>query len=162
VFKRVTKPGMAGHDSATDDGAPHVTPLPVYYAVFGALLVLTVITVGVSLLGLPPVESFVVAMLVASVKAAVVALWFMHLISEKRFYSFILLSTVFFMGLFFVLTLVDLSSRDETAIEESHEYWMRYSHERPADQPLLTKPTPVPEATKQGDGDSTPPVEAAP
>lgn len=156
MFKSMMKQDGSGHGASADESAPHVTPLPVYFAVFGALLVLTVITVGVSLLGLPPTESFIVAMLVAIVKASVVALWFMHLISEKRFYSFILLSTVFFMGLFFVLTLVDLSSRDATAIEETPRYWQRYSHENPADRPLLSKP-----ATPKAEGGAAP-DEAAP
>ena len=143
MFKRLmSKKLLTDAASAThgDDNEPHVTPLPVYFAVFGALLVLTVVTVGVSLLGLPPVESFIVAMLVATVKALIVSLWFMHLISEDRFYGFILVSTVFFMGLFFVLTLVDLSGRDASNIEESHSYWQRYSHENPADKQFLVKP----------------------
>ncbi len=143
MFKRLMSKKLMGHAaSAThdDDNEPHVTPLPVYFAVFGALIFLTVVTVGVSLLGLPPVESLIVAMLVATVKALVVALWFMHLISEERFYGFILVSTVFFMGLFFVLVLVDLSGRDASNLEESHSYWQRYSHENPADKQFLVKP----------------------
>ena len=135
--------GHAAHGSVgSQDDEPHVTPLPIYFGVFGALLVLTVVTVLVSLLGLPPVPSLIVAILVALVKASIVALWFMHLISEERFYSFILLSTVFFMSLFFVLTLVDLSVRGATNIEETPAYWQKFSHESaqpPAAAPTETK-----------------------
>lgn len=122
-------------EASSDEHAHHVMSIRGYLAVFGSLLVLTVVTVGVSLLGLPPVPSLIVALLVATVKASIVAIWFMHLISEKFFYSFILLSTVFFMGLFFVFTLVDLSSRGSTNIEETPAYWRSFSHERPAANP---------------------------
>jgi cytochrome c oxidase subunit 4 len=134
-----------GHDH---DEEPHVTPLKVYFAVFAALLVLTVVTVGVSLLGLPPVPSLIVAILVALVKASIVSLWFMHLISEERFYGFILVSTVFFMSLFFVLTLVDLSGRGATNIEETPSYWHKFSHEN-ANKPKEVKKEPSKEGAHE-------------
>ena len=54
-----------------------------YLTVFGALLVLTVVTVGVSYLQLPATETVVVALAIATVKASLVAMFFMHLKGER-------------------------------------------------------------------------------
>jgi caa(3)-type oxidase subunit IV len=54
-----------------------------YLAVFGALLVLTAITVGISYLRLPEGPAVVVALTIAAGKAALVAAFFMHLKGEK-------------------------------------------------------------------------------
>ena len=67
---------MASHSHSE----PHVSPLSTYIGVYVILLVLTVVTVGVSHLGLPPVPSIILAMVVASIKAFFVGAWFMHLI----------------------------------------------------------------------------------
>ncbi len=56
----------------------------VYVMVFVALAVLTVVTVAISYLRLPTAQAVLVAMVVASVKAGLVAGYFMHLVSEKK------------------------------------------------------------------------------
>ena len=56
----------------------------VYVMVFAALAVLTVVTVAISYLELSTGAAIGVAMVVATVKASLVALYFMHLISEER------------------------------------------------------------------------------
>jgi cytochrome c oxidase subunit 4 len=72
-----------------------------YYQVFGALLVLTVITVAVSYLHMPVVPAVIVALTIASFKAALVAAVFMHLKGEKQFiYWSLYLTAVFFVLLF--------------------------------------------------------------
>ena len=91
---------------------PHVTPLSVYYAVFGSLIVLTFVTVGVSHLGLPPTLSIIVAMAVASLKATLVGTWFMHLIHDTKFNILLFLASFWFIAVFFIFTFFDLSSRD--------------------------------------------------
>ncbi len=71
-----------------------------YLFVFGALLVLTLVTVSVSYLRLSVVPAIIAAMIVASVKGSLVASYFMHLISERKFIYFVLaLTAVFFIGL---------------------------------------------------------------
>ena len=71
-----------------------------YLFVFGALLVLTLVTVSISYLHLSVVPAIVAAMIVASVKGSLVASYFMHLISERKFIYFVLILTgVFFAGL---------------------------------------------------------------
>jgi cytochrome c oxidase subunit 4 len=54
-----------------------------YLTVFGALLVLTLLTVGISYLHLPEAPAVVVALTIAAAKAALVAAFFMHLKGEK-------------------------------------------------------------------------------
>jgi cytochrome c oxidase subunit IV len=102
---------------------PHVMPLALYFAVFGALIVLTVITVGVSLLGLPPVASVVAAVAVATVKAALVAMYFMHLKYDNNFFTFIFAGAIFFIALFFVFTIGDMSARGWFIPEQATDYY---------------------------------------
>ena len=72
----------------------------IYISVFAALMVLTVVTVAVSYLHLPVAAAVTVALIVASVKGMLVACYFMHLISERRFiYVVLLVTVVFFIAL---------------------------------------------------------------
>lgn len=64
--------------SHADLGHEHVTPISAYLAIFGALMVLTVITVAVAWVDLGTVNVGV-ALAVAIVKASLVVLYFMHL-----------------------------------------------------------------------------------
>ena len=74
-----------------------------YYIVFGSLLCRTAVTVWISYLHLPIVQAVILAMAVASVKGGLVALYFMHLISEKTvIYSVLGLTLVLFIFLMLV------------------------------------------------------------
>ena len=84
----------------------------VYIMVFGALAVLTVITVLASFLNVSTPEAIFLALIIASVKASLVAGYFMHLISEKSIIISILLLTVFF---FFVMIFLPLISYTDHA-----------------------------------------------
>jgi cytochrome c oxidase subunit 4 len=68
--------------------------------VFGALLVLTGLTVAAHFLHLPTRVAIALALAIATVKGSLVAAWFMHLISEKRIiYWMLALAAVFFLPL---------------------------------------------------------------
>ena len=72
----------------------------IYISVFVALMALTLITVAVSYLHLPPVMAIVVALVVAMIKGSLVACYFMHLISERKLiYGVLALTVVFFIVL---------------------------------------------------------------
>jgi cytochrome c oxidase subunit 4 len=72
-----------------------------YIAVFVALLVLTVVTVGVSYLDLPATPTILVALAIAATKAALVAMFFMHLKGERPMVQWALgLTGVLFAALF--------------------------------------------------------------
>ena len=90
---------MAAH-AAHDDIRSHVKT---YYMVFGALMVLTCITVGVSYLHLSVPFAITIALIVAIVKGSLVALFFMHLSNERKLiYYALMLTVVFFIFLMFV------------------------------------------------------------
>jgi cytochrome c oxidase subunit 4 len=76
----------------TSDIAPHVRG---YVAVFVALLVLTLATVAVSSLRLPAAPTIAVGLTIASVKAALVVLFFMHLKGERALVVWLLALTAF-------------------------------------------------------------------
>ena len=74
-----------------------------YMMVFGALMALTVVTVAVSYLHLPVAMAIVVALIVATVKGSLVALFFMHLIDERKLVYYVLaLTVIFFIFLMFI------------------------------------------------------------
>ena len=77
-----------------------------YMFVFGALLALTLATVGVSYLRLPETPAVIVGISIALVKAALVAMYFMHLKGEKPMVYWPLGLTAFlFVGLLVSLLL---------------------------------------------------------
>jgi cytochrome c oxidase subunit 4 len=65
-----------------------------YVLVFVALAVLTVITVAVAGIELGPVGAVALALFIATVKASLVACYFMHLLSEKKMILWILAMTM--------------------------------------------------------------------
>ena len=79
----------------------------VYLMVFGALGILTVVTVLASYLDISTSEGIFLALIIASVKASLVAGYFMHLITERNTIIWILILTVVF---FFVMLFLPLVS----------------------------------------------------
>jgi cytochrome c oxidase subunit 4 len=74
-----------------------------YYMIFGALMLFTVITVAVSYLDLPIPMAILVALVVATIKGSLVALFFMHLAHERKvIYWALMLTVIFFVFLMFV------------------------------------------------------------
>lgn len=75
----------------------------VYIIVFVALMGLTLITVAVSSLHLGVKPAIAVALVIAAIKATLVAGYFMHLLSEKKvIYATLVLTLVFFLVLMFL------------------------------------------------------------
>lgn len=97
----------AGHDGhGVEEIKKHVK---VYIAVFIALMVLTVATVLVSYLQLDTHKAIAVALAIATVKAGLVAAYFMHLVSERKLIYYVLVLTiVFFVVLMAVPTFTDV------------------------------------------------------
>jgi cytochrome c oxidase subunit 4 len=75
-----------------------------YLLVFGALLVGTLLTVWASFINFgTPGANIVVALVIAFVKASLVAAFFMHLIDERKVIYGVLGATVFFfVGLMYI------------------------------------------------------------
>lgn len=84
----------------------------VYLIVFGALAVLTVATVVACYgLKLPVHYAVMVAVTIASIKAFLVAGFFMHLLSEKKLIYGILLLTVVFFAVLLWLPAHDIADK---------------------------------------------------
>ena len=74
-----------------------------YMVVFAALACLTVLTVAASYLDLSAKAGIAMALLIASVKGSLVAMFFMHLIDERKaVYWILILTVVFFIVLMFL------------------------------------------------------------
>lgn len=85
------------HDAHAAEIDSHVRRAMV---VFGALMVLTVLTVAVSYLDLSVPMTIAVALIIALTKGTLVCLYFMHLISERfLIYFFLSFTVIFFFGL---------------------------------------------------------------
>jgi len=67
-----------------------------YFFIFGALLVLSALTVGVSYINFGVTLAVTVALIIATVKGSLVASYFMHLSHERKLIYGILLLTAFF------------------------------------------------------------------
>jgi len=91
----------------------HVHGGPKLYAlVLAALLVLTAITVAASRINFGSnMTNVIIAMLIASVKGSLVALFFMHLRWDKPMNAIIFCSSLFFLGLFLITCYTDVVSR---------------------------------------------------
>ena len=88
-------------DAAHADGVKK--QVKVYITVFVALMGLTLITVTISSFHLGVGAAIAVALLIATIKATLVAGYFMHLLSEKKvIYATLLLVLVFFLALMFL------------------------------------------------------------
>jgi cytochrome c oxidase subunit 4 len=67
-----------------------------YLLVFATLMTLTIVTVAISRLHLPVATAVTIALVVASIKGGLVASYFMHLISERKFIYWVLGITIAF------------------------------------------------------------------
>jgi cytochrome c oxidase subunit 4 len=87
------------------------SPLPTYLAVFFALLVGTALTVYASGLDLGRFNA-AVALTIASIKATLVALFFMHIKgASEKLTTLVVISALFFLLLLLGLTMTDYATR---------------------------------------------------
>lgn len=83
-----------------------LVPFGVYVKIWVILVILTVVTVGVSYLDMKHV-TILTASLIAAVKGALVVLYFMHIRFEQRIYTFMILTVMGTYAIFIGLTFVD-------------------------------------------------------
>ena len=86
----------------------------IYLAVLLALLFLTIVTVLASYVDLGP-ANIVVALLIATTKASLVGLFFMHLLHDKPVNGMVLVAGFMFLGLLLSFCLLDIDNRDRIA-----------------------------------------------
>ena len=87
---------------SSEDIRAHVK---IYLTVFGVLMVLTLVTVAISYLNLPVGQAVALALIVATIKGSLVAIFFMHLKGEKPIVMWTLALTVSFLVVLFGLPL---------------------------------------------------------
>lgn len=107
--------GEHGHE---DDGEvhAHIGSYRMYIAVFLALIFFTLLTVGIASIHLGA-ANLAVAVIVASIKAALVCTFFMHLKDDNKFNTLVLISAVLFIGVFFAYTTNDTSHRAQLDLQ---------------------------------------------
>jgi cytochrome c oxidase subunit 4 len=91
-------------------GHHHVSSSAMFFNVLVVLLILTVVTVGASRIDFGP-ANMLIAMLIASVKASLVILFFMHVKWDTAINKIVFLSSFLFLSLLFVFTLADQATR---------------------------------------------------
>ncbi len=95
---------------------------------------------------------YAVAIAVAMVKATLVAAFFMHLKGDDRFYTFIFVTTLFFIGLFFALTMLDMDFRAALNPEEGTGVYQKYEQKEFAPNAPM-KPGSSPAKSAEGEGE---------
>ena len=91
---------------AREQAIAHVIPVPVLLGVFFALILLTIATVAATWIDLGG-WNVAVAVAIATVKATLVALYFMHLRYDAPLHGLMLLISLAFVALFILVTLLD-------------------------------------------------------
>jgi cytochrome c oxidase subunit IV len=105
--------------SESHDELGHVVSLKILFGVFAALLGLTVITVAAIKVDLGEFN-IVVAMAVATAKAALVVLYFMHLRWDKGFNRVAFFGGLVFFGLFMAIAMMDTNAYKSDVIWKEH------------------------------------------
>ena len=114
---------MADHhskDGKHEEGAHahHILSNSMAFRIWGILIGLTFITVAVAQIDLGPLN-FAVAMLVASIKASLVCMFFMGLKYDHKENTVIFTTAFIFMSIFMILTFGDLLTRGDVYVKGS-------------------------------------------
>ena len=96
---------MSTHTESHSHGGPRI-----YTANLFALLFLTIITVAAASFNFGA-ANVVIALAIASVKAILVGLFFMHLVWDKPVNAIILVAAFMFLGVFLMFDFLDVTTR---------------------------------------------------
>jgi cytochrome c oxidase subunit 4 len=107
----------AGHGHH-DHGFSHPMPIWMLFSVFFALLFLTGLTVFQAQFDLGNAEIWA-SLTIATIKAALVILFFMHLLWDKPLNAIVILGSLIFVALFLGFTLMDAEGYRENLIYNS-------------------------------------------
>lgn len=109
------------HETRGEHALGHVLPFKLLAGTFAALLGLTGLTVWTGSMDLHGFD-LAVALVIATTKALLVALIFMHLRWDRPFNGFVFLVSVFFVGMFLALALTDTvpTQQDIRAWQRAH------------------------------------------
>ncbi len=110
---------MSEHAAHADHhGFAHPAPVWQLLAVFFALVALTILTVYQATFDLGNLE-LIISLVIATIKAALVILFFMHMIHDKPLNAIIFISSFVFVALFLGFTLMDAHAyRDSVELKQ--------------------------------------------
>jgi cytochrome c oxidase subunit IV len=94
---------------AEEHGLAHVMPVKILVGIWIALMVLTFVTVAVTWVEMGALNLWV-AMAIATLKASLVALYFMHLRYDRPINAIVFITALFFVMLFVGLALTDTAA----------------------------------------------------
>jgi len=120
-----------------DDHSGHNSPEAIhtekrkYLIIFFVLGALTILTVTVSRMHFPHPIAIAIGLSIATIKASLVAAFFMHLISERKLIYAVLGLTAFFLA----ILLWGPWHHVYEAVEHSHEVGVISTQKEPAQQP---------------------------
>ena len=132
---------MSTHTESHSHGGPKI-----YTANLFALLFLTIITVAAASFNFGS-ANVIIALAIASVKATLVALFFMHLVWDKPINSIIAIAGFLFLGIFLMFDFLDVTSREPL---------------QPRNMPVMENATPVPDTMNPLKAAPPKPLEPAP
>jgi cytochrome c oxidase subunit IV len=133
------------HSQHAESHAHHGGP-KIYTANLFALLFLTIITVAAASFNFGS-ANVVIALAIASVKAILVGLFFMHLIWDKPVNTIVIIAGFLFLGIFLMFDFLDVGTRD---------------HLQPRNMPVMENATPVPDTMNPLKAAPPKPLEPAP
>ena len=88
----------------------HIVSTRVYYAIFGVLMLCTLLTVQIAFLDLGPLNT-IAALAIAVFKAVLVVLFFMHVKYSARLTWVVVIGGFFWLGILLALTMTDYLTR---------------------------------------------------
>lgn len=164
---------MSAHNAEHDaHSSHHVSPVSLYWAVWGGLMVFTVITVLAYYIPLwlnvnLGAANVIIAMAIATTKASLVVLYFMGLKYDKKFLAIAFLSSLIFLGLFLGFTLLDINTRDDQQpftkpIYAGKEVPLEGAHENTNAKEVAAPSADKPEAAKIGGATAPSPATGQP
>ncbi|HEX9746391.1 MAG TPA: cytochrome C oxidase subunit IV family protein [bacterium] len=130
-------PPLEIHDPDRDDhGVAHITPVDLLFKVFLALVALTILTWWTSGLDLGGYD-VVVALAIATIKASIVALYFMHLLWGEKVYAYAFISALICLLIFIVGANLDVFELRGTMIMDyAPEISQDFSADTSTEQPV--------------------------
>jgi cytochrome c oxidase subunit 4 len=89
----------------------HILPAKLYWAIWASLICLTVLTAAIAFVDLGPLNT-VVALVIASFKALLVILFFMHVkYTSEKLTKVVIVSALFWLMILLALSLADYTTR---------------------------------------------------
>ena len=116
----------SGHAHADGAVHAHISPVRFYWGILAILMVFTVLTYGLAFVELGA-ANLAVAIIIATLKATLVVLFFMHLWWDSKFNALVFVGSLLFLAMFLVYTVNDTGNRDRIDQDLAGDPRGRYS-----------------------------------